>query len=206
MIRFTTIGLLLLSTACSGSDDDKPRTREAFCQEWAARACSSAVVSACQAASAETCRLSQQAFCATLVPENFSDAAGDACLAAVGAAYADADLTGAELDTVLQLGPPCNRIVDGPSKLGETCTTSRDCEGSAGYQCIIKGGLSQGTCQIPAVVGAGLRCAAPQQVCMEDFYCDESNCIAAKLAKPAPMTTSAGARAGAQLMACAPHA
>jgi hypothetical protein len=138
-------------------------------------------VSACQATSAEACRLSQQAFCSSLVPATFSDSAADACLTAVGDAYADADLTGTELATVLELGPPCNRIVNGASKLGEACTTSRDCEGSAGYECVLKGEQTQGTCQKPEVVGAGLRCQAAQQVCMADFYCNGSNCIEAKL-------------------------
>ena len=126
MLRLSTFGLILLLNACSGGDDAKPRTREEFCQEWAKKACSSAVVSACQATSAEACRLSQQAFCARLVPATFSDSAANACLTAVGDAYADADLTGAELKTVLELGPPCNRIVNGASTLGEACTTSRE--------------------------------------------------------------------------------
>ncbi|HWA78225.1 MAG TPA: hypothetical protein VG937_38080 [Polyangiaceae bacterium] len=179
MPRFTTLSLMILLAACSADEKDS-RTRESFCQEWASAACSSAVVSACQASSAEACRLTQQGFCLSLVPSTFSDAAADDCLAAVGVAYADADLTGPELDTVLELGSPCNRIVEGAASAGETCTTDRDCKGSGGYECVIKGGRTQGTCQIPEQVGAGLRCAAAQQVCMSGFYCDGANCIQAK--------------------------
>lgn len=180
MHRFTTLGLILFLASCSGTDEKSPRTREAFCQEWAANACSSAVVSACQATDADACRLAQQGFCQNLVPSTFSDAAADACLTAVGAAYADADLTGDELVTVLELGGDCRRVVDGPAGRGESCTSTRDCEGPAGYACVIKGGQSQGTCQIPEPVGAGLKCAAAQQVCMSGFYCNGSNCIEAK--------------------------
>ena len=179
MIRFATLGLIVFFSACSGSEETA-RTREVFCQQWAKEACSSAVVSACQASSAETCRLTQQGFCMSLVPTNFSDAAADACLSAVRDAYADADLTGTELDTVLQLGGPCARVVEGPASVGETCTTSRDCQGSAGYECVTKGGQAQGTCQLPELIGPGLKCAAAQQVCMEGFYCNGSNCIEAK--------------------------
>lgn len=180
MPRLTTLGLILFLASCSGDDAKKGRTREAFCQEWAVQACSSAVVSACQATSAETCRLAQQGFCMNLVPATFSDAAGDACLAAVGAAYADADLTGAELATVLELGAPCNRVVEGPAGLGERCTSDRDCAGPASHECVIKGGQTAGTCQVPELVGAGLKCAAAQQVCMPGFYCNGANCIEAK--------------------------
>jgi hypothetical protein len=179
MIRFSTLSLILFVASCSASEE-KPRTRETFCREWATQACSSAVVSACQAASAEACRLTQQAFCMNLVPSNFSDDKADACLAAVGDAYADADLTGSELDRVLELGVPCNSIVDGPAGLGESCANSRDCQGPAGYECVVKGGQTQGTCQIPEFVDAGLRCSAPQQVCKPGFYCNGSNCVEAK--------------------------
>jgi hypothetical protein len=115
-----------------------------------------------------------------LVPQNFSDAHGDACLNAVSKAYADADLSGAELASVLELAPPCDAIIRGPVGLGESCSTSRDCDGSQGYKCVLRGDAIKGTCQIPEVVGAGQKCAALQQVCPEGFYCDARNCIAAK--------------------------
>jgi hypothetical protein len=186
MHRFTTLGLLLFLASCSGTDEKRARTREAFCQDWATSACSSAVVSACQATDAEACRLKQQEFCQDLVPTTFSDAGGDACLAAVGAAYADADLTGEELVTVLELGGDCSGVVGGSAGRGESCMSSRDCQqGAGGYECVIKGGQSQGTCQIPEPVAAGLKCAAAQQVCMPGFYCNGANCIEAKgLAEP----------------------
>jgi len=167
-------------SACASSQDDTTRTREQFCIDWAKAACSPEVISACQAASAEACHLRQQAACLQLVPQNFSDARGDACLKAVSAAYADADLDGAELANVLELAGPCGAIVRGPVGRGEACSTNRDCDASQGVVCVLRGGASEGTCQEPEVVGAGQKCAALQQICGDGFYCDGKNCIAAK--------------------------
>lgn len=169
----------LFVCACSSSDD-KSRTREEFCADWAKAACTKDTVAACQAATAEACHLKQQAFCLGLVPADFSDARGDACIKAVGAAYADADLTQAELSTVLELGPPCNAIVKGVKDVGEECENDRDCDGTQGASCVFHGGATSGTCQVPQEVGPGQKCTALAQTCGEGFYCDGSNCIAAK--------------------------
>ena len=173
------LGSLLLC-ACSGNDDSKPRTREEFCADWAKAACTTETISACQAASAEACHLKQQAFCIGIVPVDFSDARGDACIKAVAAAYKDADLTGSELATVLELAAPCDAIVRGPAGLGEDCSTNRDCDGSKGYECVLHADNATGTCQVPELVGAGQKCAALQQTCGSGFYCDGKNCIAVK--------------------------
>lgn len=178
MRTIVLVWFLLVPIACGGSDSTKALSREDFCQEWAVRACSDAVVSACQAADAASCRTKQQDFCSSVLPAGYSAQHADACLGAVSAAYADADLTGSELRTVIRFGAPCNRIVKGSSARGEACSNDHDCDGSAGFECIEKG--AQGTCQIPEEVAAGLRCAAPQQVCSSGFYCDGANCIEAK--------------------------
>ncbi|HET9932736.1 MAG TPA: hypothetical protein VFQ35_18660 [Polyangiaceae bacterium] len=170
----------LFVCACSSSNDDKSRTREEFCADWAKAACTTQTVSACQATSAEACHLKQQAFCLGLVPADFSDARGDACINAVGAAYKDADLTQAELSTVLELGEPCNAIVRGPKDVGEQCSTDRDCDGTKGVRCVFHGAATTGTCQVAQEVGAGQRCSALAQTCGEGFYCDGNNCIAVK--------------------------
>ncbi|MFZ5890673.1 MAG: hypothetical protein ACOY0T_06445 [Myxococcota bacterium] len=170
----------LLVFGCSSDNEDSARTREEFCVDWAKAACTTETVSACQAASAEACRLKQQAFCQALVPTDFSDAKGAACIKAVGDAYKDADLTGAELKTVLELGAPCNAIIRGPSGQGETCTGDRNCDATKGLSCVLRGGSTSGTCQVPELVGPGQRCSALQQVCGEGFYCDTKNCIAVK--------------------------
>lgn len=170
----------LLAAACSSDDDERPRTREEFCREWAAAACSSEVVSVCQAASPEACRLSQQGSCEALVPAAFSDARGDACLDAVRAAYADADLTSRELLTVFKLAAPCDRLALGSRERGQSCEASSDCDTAAGFSCVIKGGALEGTCEQPVVKGPGLSCAAAQEICTEGFYCNGENCVEGK--------------------------
>jgi hypothetical protein len=173
------IGLVLLA-ACPSSEK-KDRTRAEFCQDWADAACSDDAVSACQAESADACRHSQEDFCRSLVPEaSFSDAHGDACLDAVSDAYADASLRGAELATVLRLGPPCDELLTGSKDRGDSCTSRRDCDASSGFDCLKKGSASKGTCQIPEEVGGGRDCSAAQKVCAAGFYCDGEHCVEGK--------------------------
>lgn len=114
------------------------------------------------------------------MPRTFSDERADACLSAVEAAYADADLTGDELVTVLHLGPPCDAVVRGPQARGETCSENHDCDASNGFSCVKRGGSATGSCQVPELVGAGQKCEALQQTCGAGFYCNGENCIAAK--------------------------
>jgi hypothetical protein len=175
-LPFWLISLLTLA-ACS-SDDEPQQTQPQFCQSWAAAACSMQVVSACQAADVGQCQAAQLSFCADLVPsQGFSAASGEACLDAVGAAYADADLTVDELKTVLRLAAPCDRLVRGPKSEGESCNEPLDCNGPEGYTCVIKGGQTSGTCQQPVTVGAGLDCSPLGAECTEGFYCNGQNCI-----------------------------
>lgn len=161
-----------------GDDDPAPRTRADFCRDWADAACSTDTVSACQAAGADACRLSQQAYCQDLVPTSFSDARGEACIDAVSSAYDDADLTGTEIDTVRRLGGECSRIVTGTRAVGQSCDTDNDCDRSNGVECVRRGGFRGGTCEVPEEVGAGQACADPTQTCPEGFFCDGNNCIA----------------------------
>lgn len=181
MLRsFSLAGVLaLIGSACSDGDDGG-MSRAEFCERWAAAACSDRVVSACQAASAEACRATQSSFCLTLVPEDFSDRRADACLDAVARAYRDADLTAAELPIVLRLAAPCDEVVQGPRRGGESCTSTRDCDAPGGYVCVTKGGSPSGTCERPVIVGPGRSCAAPRQLCEPGFYCDGSHCIEAE--------------------------
>jgi hypothetical protein len=175
-------GLLVLGSQLAACSDDEPseRSRAQFCQDWAEAACSADTVSACQAADASACRNSQQTYCETLVPASFSDARGDACIDAVSDAYDDADLTGAEIDTVRRLGGDCSGIVTGTQAVGQSCDTNADCDGSNGVECVQRGGARQGTCQVPEPTGPGQPCSDPAQTCPAAFFCDGSNCIAAR--------------------------
>lgn len=179
MRRFLFAALLPFAPLLSCSEDDPPvETREGFCNRWAAAACSGDVVSACQAADADACRLAQEGFCLDLVPQNgFVDERANECIDAVGDAYADADLTAGELATVVRLGEPCDRLVRGPRGAGESCDANLDCDAPAGFECVFKGSAATGTCQIPAVVDPGLDCSADNAVCTEGFFCNGDNCI-----------------------------
>lgn len=169
---------IFLLPACSSVDDDPPETAEAFCERWAAAACSDEVRSACQAASLGDCRESQQVACLGRIPASgFSGLHADRCIDAVEAAYADADIDSTEVSTVLRLGAPCDQLVRGPNGEGEACSSRLDCEAPDGFDCVFKADQS-GTCQRPVAVGAGEDCAAPEAVCPAGFYCNGANCIA----------------------------
>lgn len=166
-----------LVLACS-SDESSPQTVSSFCEQWAEGACSDQVVSACQAAEASDCQASQIAFCLDLVPsEGFAGSQAGQCLDAVRAAYTDADLTADELETVLRLEAPCDRLISGPGARGATCTSRLDCDAPEGFDCVFKGNDATGTCQVPTPVAAGLDCSGDSAVCAEGFYCDGENCI-----------------------------
>ncbi|HET6334325.1 MAG TPA: hypothetical protein VFG30_13975 [Polyangiales bacterium] len=182
-MKLQSIGLgllLVLSLSCKDDDEKKPRTREEFCVDWAEAACSDDTVSACQAADAESCRDTQEDACRKLVPEDFSDDMGQACIDAVKKAYEDADLTGDELKTVISLGDPCDKLIKGNKDEGEDCDANTDCDGPGGYVCIQHSDADTGTCQIPEVVGGGKDCSSEQKTCDEGFYCNGENCIESK--------------------------
>jgi hypothetical protein len=160
-----------------GPSGRPPQSQADFCQDWADAACSSAVISACQASNADECEQTQADFCRSLVPSDISTSGADECLAAVTSAYRDADLRGDELKVVLRLGGPCARVVKGKSASGESCDASSDCDVSRGYACVKKSDSSSGTCQVPKVVEPGRDCSDPQDTCSHGFYCDGHNCI-----------------------------
>lgn len=171
-----------LQLAACSDDDPSPRTRAEFCEDWAEAACSEDTVTACQASSEDACRLAQQGHCLDIVPVTFSDERGNDCIDAVSDAYSDADLTGTELDTVRRLGGDCSGIVTGTRALGQSCDTDNDCDRSRGVECVRRGGLPGGVCQVAEQVGPGQPCSDPAQTCSEGFFCDGSNCLAAKSA------------------------
>ena len=172
------LSVLLPFASCSSSEDE-PETPSSFCQRWAEAACSSEVVSACQAADADDCKDSQTAFCLARLPNgSFSGDRADECIDAVGGAYEDADVTADEIATVLRFAAPCDRLVRGPSGEGEACESRLDCDAPAGFDCVSKRAASDGTCQLPVRVGPGEDCSADNAVCGSGFYCNGDNCIA----------------------------
>jgi hypothetical protein len=176
-LRFSICLALLVSCA---KKDSPPRTREEFCRDWADAACTDEVVSRCQAKSEEDCHQSQQEFCSDLVPEDFSDAEGDACIEAVHKAYSDGDLKGNELVTVLSLGGACAQLIVGPQGDGDSCSSNQDCDQSDGLSCVKKSTAAKGTCAVAEEVEPGRSCSAAREMCSEDFYCDGKHCVEAK--------------------------
>jgi hypothetical protein len=183
MYKNTSILLLgALLFACNSGGDSGERTRASFCADWARSACSKETVSACQAPSQAACEGSQAKACLKLVPEEFSDSKGSACIDAVKAAYDDGDLRDAELATVFRLAGPCAAIVRGPGDMGDECSSTRDCNAPGGLMCVRKGSDKLGECQVPVEVAGGRDCSAANKVCGAGFYCDGNNCIEAKSA------------------------
>lgn len=141
------------------------------------RACNDEVLSACQSSTVESCRDSQKDYCLSIVPTSYGSDQARACLDAVQAAYTDADLNGEELKVVTQLGAPCHQLVRGTGGEDASCESNSECDGPRGFVCVIKGGETLGTCQIPEEVKGGFECAAPQEVCEDGFYCNGENCL-----------------------------
>lgn len=181
------ISLLLLAAAlplaCSGEkeDPDPLASRAGFCQQWAEKACSDAVIEACNANSVDDCRTSQAAYCIGLVPRNYTSSkyAHD-CIDAVGEAYSDGDLSASELQVVTRLADPCDKLSTGTSDDGDSCDENDDCATVDGSVCIKKLGAAEGTCGVPEEVGPGDACDAPNQVCDSTHYCNGENCVAYK--------------------------
>ncbi|MCE7889248.1 MAG: hypothetical protein DYH12_06030 [Sorangiineae bacterium PRO1] len=175
--------LLGLYAGC-GSSKSRPGdaygTEDQFCKQWGKAACNSTVVSACAAASVDSCVEKQAAFCMGLVPPYYASKNAKSCIDKVKAAYADGKLTAAEKAVVRDAAAPCDKLNKGPKLAGETCDASDECDGLADLECVIKPGAPDGTCQVPKEVGGGFSCKAPDEVCAEGFYCDGSNCIAGK--------------------------
>jgi hypothetical protein len=172
---------------CSGSEPGPGaasggslKTTVAFCNEWAVAACNEEVVSACGADSEESCIESQAAACIDLIPFGYDPKNAQACLDAVADAYEDADLTSEELELVLQLAAPCDQLIKGPVGEGEVCDATTDCNTLEGLKCIIKSGDDNGTCEVPDEVQGGFSCKGADEVCVEGFYCDGTNCLAQK--------------------------
>ena len=172
-----------LSVACGSSKSRSGNiygTEEQFCQQWAKAACNSKVVSACAAATVESCVEKQSAYCLGSVPPYYSSKHAKACIDKVKAAYADAKLTADEVAIVRDLGAPCDKLNSGPKDLGAACEASDEGDSLKELVCIAKSGPSSGTGQVPKDVGGGFSCTAPDELCAKGFYCDGANCIAKK--------------------------
>jgi hypothetical protein len=178
--------LIVLTAACwfgcssdqpgPGVEEDKFKNTAAFCKEWAEVACNDLVVDRCNGTHSG-CLESQQSACEVIVPLGYESTYAEDCLNAVEDAYEDAELDAEELDVVLRLGGPCQTLIDGGQDEGEICTSSFDCDGVNGYECVIKADETSGTCQVPVEAGGGEQCDEADVVCEDGFYCNGSDCL-----------------------------
>jgi hypothetical protein len=177
----------MLASALLGSGCGSDRKRTAieadplasvtgFCQEWGKRACSAPVVEACLATDATACANQQALFCVSLLPPGYASDNAKACLDAVGAAYSNATLTAKEYDTVINLGPPCDKLIEGPGVAGSPCRATSECNTLDNLVCVSKPG-AEGSCQVPVIQGGGRSCVEAFHQCAPGFYCNGSNCI-----------------------------
>ncbi len=177
MTAVLTLGLTV--GGCGSGSEDEPdgevTTRTRFCERWAAAACSSEVVSVCQASSVDDCQAAQNVRCLDELPEDFIDRGVGDCIGAVEQAYEDADLNAEELDTVLRFRGVCGQVVVA-SEIGEECQVDSDCEPA--LDCLLKSD-DEGTCQEAVTVEPGHSCTEPEETCPVGYYCDGDNCIAA---------------------------
>jgi hypothetical protein len=178
-LAFVTFGSFTLGVGCSAKKGggSKWSSVEGFCDDWATRACSDSVVTACASTNADSCRDSQRAFCEKLVPDaEYSDKNAEACLDAVGDAYKDAVLTSDERKVVLELGGVCSKILSGSVGAGGSCRVDKDCNRDDDLECVKKS--TKNACAIPVLVAAGHSCSAAGAVCEEGFYCrDGEFCV-----------------------------
>lgn len=177
-LKFSFLLLCLMSTAgCSSAEATDPNaTVSGFCENWAKGACSHDVVLTCVGADKisdtliDNCVIRQRGFCEDLLPDTgYSSRYASECLNAVKAAYSDARLTASEIATVRHRGAPCNHLIKGPRRAGESCNSDDDCDTLEKYLCVVKSG--EGSCQIPTVVPNGDSCAAPGAACNVGYYC-----------------------------------
>jgi hypothetical protein len=145
-----------------------------YCAGMAQAECSPAVVSQCGAKGAASCEASAIASCRQAVPQGttYQPSQGDACVAAVTAAYQDGKLTAAEKTTIDGACGPA--LFSGPGAVRAPCTGPYDCSSADGLTCIAAPGdaSGQGKCLKPNPVAAGAACAGEADQCTGGYYCD----------------------------------
>jgi len=182
LIALLLLGLCL-PLACTTEEDppDPLATPAGFCDAWAESACQPDVIKYCNAKSVDSCKSTQGDFCREILPDNYVSTHAKDCLNAVKDAYRDAELSPDELQVVLHLAAPCDRLSKGTRTGGQSCSSNDECNTADGFACVKKHGAAEGTCGKPEVIGRGDACDGPSQICEENYYCGaEDSCIAYK--------------------------
>lgn len=178
---FIAASALVALGACGSETDTTPTyaqpTAEAFCKARAKALCSGSLVDHCYGSSAET-RAQDQAACVSKVeavdcmPSNttYHPQYGEACINKYTSVYSDGKVDQAELTSLAEV---CITVFTSGGDVGTGCTADKDCDTASDLRCVDKHGVS--TCQLPVIIGGGLACGNPDQVCDEAFYCDKSD-------------------------------
>jgi len=186
-VGLAVVGVASLLAACKSVETTPPTgpaypTETSFCKALAEAVCNSNVVGACYGSSdaslpddTTSCR-EQYARAANCNPGSFDyhSTGAEACIGAMKKAYADAKLTVEDRDA---MADACLPVFSRGGPVGSPCDIDSDCDGAATLRCVVKPGQA-GSCQEPELIGPGLSCVGPAQLCEEGFYCgSDAACI-----------------------------
>lgn len=168
LLPFASLSL----AACGDDEPDKYKDRDAFCADWALRACNTGIVDECANDKAD-CQAGQVEYCKSLVgPTKYNKAGAKKCAEAIGDALADHELTPEELAMYEELKGDCAEVVSGAGENGDNCNDDSDCATKDGLRCIIKPGETAGECHEPNDVEGGADCDGAADVCPDTHFCD----------------------------------
>ena len=176
---------MLFATGCIGDDDPevvgpKYPSEASFCQALAEAACSAKVVEGCyganNTANMSSCRDAFRAEGCNPNHYGYHHEGAEACIAKIKAIYTDGALTQVELEDAENV---CVKALSNSGGVNSPCEVDAQCNAGDGLSCVIKPG-QQGTCQKPTEVMGGFSCAQAHEVCVEDFYCIDGNCLAGR--------------------------
>jgi hypothetical protein len=188
--RNIAVFFVLVLTRCTSSDEAKSKYPDSasYCRARAEAECTDAVVSSCAISSKDACAAQRQLVCQASLPAGkvYDNAKAEACINAVAAAYADAQLT---KDEIQAHTAACGLLFNGAGSKGATCSANLDCKQSEGLACVVHtsvptggadaalgdagptSGAVVGSCQVPQLVQGGESCSAPEAKCVDEFHC-----------------------------------
>jgi hypothetical protein len=160
--------VVLLASACSNASPKYPDLTS-FCAGVANAECNSTVLLACAISTPDVCAGNEESACAGRQPPgtSYNAAAGEGCVNAYAAAYADAKVTLAETNNINQA---CVEVFEGVGIKNASCVADSDCQVGMGLRCVM-GSAGTSTCQVPQSVTGGGSCAAPDQQCVAGYHC-----------------------------------
>jgi hypothetical protein len=190
LVAALAVGTVVAASGCGTKDD--PVTpdpgpqwtypdKSAYCVGRARAECNATVVSKCGSAGEASCVTKRQySICNAAQAGTYRPQAADACIAAVKAAYADAQLNEADQKS---MDAACLKVFGGTGGVGAPCTDLTTCTLDQSLSCVVpNGSTTGGTCQKPVTKPGGDPCSAPDAVCDDTRYCSitEKACVLKK--------------------------